>query len=90
MKKRHISIKKWLTIGLLVGIVLVASLVYIYHTCWKGLYIVNNVPTSLTGVGIIVGISLAICMVFVLGGLLLGVCFPNQSKSEKADKEITK
>ena len=89
MKKRHISIKKGLLIGVIVGIVLVASLLYIYHTYWKGLYVVDNIPTSLTGLGIIVGISLAICMVLVFAGLLLGVCFPNQSKSEKADQEST-
>jgi len=82
MKKRHISAKKGLIIGILVGIILLASLLYLYHNQWKGVYVVDNVPTSLTGVGIIIGISAVICAIFVLGGFLLAVCFPDKSKSE--------
>lgn len=86
MKKRHIY---WLTTGLIVGIVLLASLLYLFHNHWKGVYIVDNVPTSLTGVWIIVGISLVICTVFVLGSILLGICFPDKSKSEKTNDVST-
>lgn len=87
-KKRHISTEKKLIIGIILGIILLACLLYIYHNHWKGLYIVDNVPTSLVGVGIIIIISLTICTLFVLGAILLGIHFPHQSESEKRIKSL--
>jgi len=87
-EKRHISFEKKLIIGIVIAIIILAILLYLYHNCWKGVYIVNDVPTSFVGVGIIIIISLTICTVFVLGGILLGVRFPPPSESDKRSKNI--
>ncbi len=81
-KKRHNLNKRKLIIGLIFCVILLSSLLYFYHNHWNGLYIVNNIPTSITGVGIIIVISLTICTVFVLGGFLLGIYFPAESKKK--------
>ena len=83
-KKRHNLTKRKLIIGLIFCVILLSSLLYFYHNHWNGLYIVNSIPTSITGVGIIIVISLTICTVFVLGGFLLGIYFPTES-----DKKFT-
>lgn len=85
--KRHITTKK-LIIGIVITIIVLSCLLYLYHNCWKGVYIVNDVPTSFVGVGIIIIISLTICTVFVLGGILLGIRFPPPAESEKQTKNI--
>ena len=82
-KKRHISTVKKLIIGIILGIILLTSLLFIYHNHWNGLYIVDNVPTSLLGIGIIIIIFLTICTVFVLGSILIGIHFLSQSESKK-------
>ena len=87
-KERHISTEKKLIIGIIIGIILLAGLLYLFHTRWNGLYIVNNVPTSFVGVGIIIVISLTICTIFVLGFILLGIHFPPQFESEKQIKNL--
>ena len=87
-KERHISTKKKLIIGLIIGIAILACFLYLYHNHWKWLYFVDDVPTSLLGVGIIILISGTICTVSVLGALLLGLCFPHQSESEKKIKKL--
>lgn len=87
-KERHISTEKMLIIGIIVGIIILASLLYIYHNHWEGLYIVDNVPTSLAGIGIIILISLSICTIFVLSFSLLVIRFPHESESEKRIKNL--
>ena len=81
-KRRNSTVKK-LIIGLIVSIILLACLLYLYHNHWKELYIVNNIPTSLTGVGIIIIISLTMCTILVSGGFLLNIYFPGQTTSQK-------
>ncbi len=88
-KMRHSSTKKKLINGLIIGIILLASLLYVYHNHWNGLYIVDNVPTSITGVGIIIIISLAICSIFVLVAFLLRIYFPYQSSSQNQIKNLS-
>ncbi len=87
-EKRHISLEKKLIIGIVIALIILTSLLYLYHNYWKGVYIVNNVPTSFVGVGIIIIISLTICAVFIQGGILLGVHFPPQPEIEKQNKNI--
>lgn len=77
-QNRHISNVKKLIIGMVAAIAILACLLYFYHTNWKGVYIVDNVPTSLVGVGIIIIIPLVTCTVVLLGGILLNTCFPKQ------------
>lgn len=85
-QKRHISIKKNLSIGIVITLIVLISLLYLYHNCWKGVYIVNDVPTSFVGVGIIIVIGLTFCTIAVLGGILLDICFPSKSESKKQTK----
>lgn len=87
-KERHISAKKFLIIGILVGIIVLAVLLYCYHNHWNGLYIVDNAPTSLVGVGIIAIISIMFCTIFSLIGFLLGIYFPPKAESEKHIKNL--
>ena len=87
-QKRHISTEKKLIIGIVIAIISLSSLLYLYHNDWKGVYIVNDVPTSFVGVGIIIIISLTICTVFVLAGVLLGILFPSKPESQKQTKNI--
>lgn len=85
-KKRHISLEKKLIIALVIAIIIFACLLYVYHNYWKGVYIINNVATSFTGVVIVIVMSLTIFTVCVLGGLLLSILFPAQTESEKQNK----
>lgn len=87
-KERHISTVTKLIIGITVVFIFLASLVYLYHSHWKGIYFVNDVPTSLVGVGIIALISFTICTMIVLGAILLGHYFPHKSESEKQIKNL--
>ena len=87
-KERHISSKKKLIIGMFIGITLLCILIYFYHKYWNGLHIVNNIPVSITGVGIIFTIFLTFCTIFVLGGILLAIYFPCQPESEKLIKNL--
>ena len=79
-QRRHISI---IIASLIFEIITFGILLYFYHSSWEGVYIVDNVPTSLTGVGIIIIISLTIIAFFVLSAILLGIYFPPQPKSKK-------
>ena len=87
-EKRHISIEWRLIIGIIIAILISASLLYIYHNYWEGRFIVNNVPTSMAGVGIIILISLSFCAIFILVMTLLVIRFPVQSESEKQIKKL--
>lgn len=87
-QKRHISTKKKILIGIVIAILIFAGLLYLYHNHWNGLYIVDNVPTSLTGVGIIILMSFTLCTIFVLWIILFVIHFPPQSVSEKQIKKL--
>lgn len=87
-KNRHISTEKKLIIVIVIVILIFAGLLYLYHNHWNGLYIVDNVPTSLEGVGIIVFMSFTMCTIFVLGITLFVIHFPPQSVSEKQIKNL--
>lgn len=88
-KKHQISITKKLVVGLIITIILFSSLLYLYHNHWKDVYVVDNVPTSLTGVGIIVIMSITLCSIIVLVALLFGALLPYQSESEKKIKNLS-
>lgn len=89
-QKRRISIEKKLFAGIVIAILVLATLLYFYHNCWTGVYIIDEVPTSFVGVGIIFIISLVILTIFVLGALIFAIHFPSQTESEKQIQKLSK
>lgn len=89
-QKRHISsTQRNLIIGLIISILVLAVLLYFYHNYWNGRFIVNDIPTSIAGVAIILVISANLLSTAVLGGILLSVLFPSQSKTQKQMEKLS-
>lgn len=88
-KRRISSTQRNLIIGLIISILVLAVLLYFYHNHWKGNFIVNDVPTSITGVAIIFVISANLITTAVLGGILLSALFPAQSKTQKEIEKLS-
>ena len=88
-EKRNVSNDKKLIIGIVITLIILSCLLYFYHNYWKHVYIVNNVPTSITGVLIIIVISLTICTVLLLGGILLSVHIPGNQVNEKQMQNLS-
>ena len=89
-QKRHIpSLERNLIIGLIISLLVLATLLYFYHNHWNGLFIVNDVPTSIVGVGIIFIISVNLIVTAVLMGVLLFIHFPVNSKTERQTEKLS-